>query len=67
MPQIATKRSFDYCMAVSGLRQILWGLFKKVVIADNCAVFANQIFDNSPDYSGSALLLGAFFCVSDLR
>lgn len=43
------------------MRQILWGLFKKIVIADNCAVYANEIFNNSGDYSGSTLVLGAFF------
>ena len=43
------------------MRQILWGLFKKIVIADNCAVFADQIFNNSHDYSGSTLVLGAIF------
>src|SRR5690606_6541256 len=46
---------------VDGLRQILWGLFKKMVIADNCAVFVNTIFDNHQDYSGSTLVLGAVF------
>jgi alginate O-acetyltransferase complex protein AlgI len=59
LPQIKEKRVFDYTKAVSGLRQILWGLFKKVVIADQCAEYANMIFDNSADYSGSTLLLGA--------
>ena len=43
------------------MRQILWGLFKKVVIADQCAEYANQIFNNSTDYSGSTLVLGALF------
>lgn len=61
LPQFFTKRELNYSQAVDGLRQILWGLFKKIVIADNCAVFANQIFNNSGDYSGSMLLLGAFF------
>jgi D-alanyl-lipoteichoic acid acyltransferase DltB (MBOAT superfamily) len=61
LPQIQKKRTFDYVKAVDGLRQILWGLFKKVVIADNCAEFANMIFDNHTDYSGSTLLLGAVF------
>jgi D-alanyl-lipoteichoic acid acyltransferase DltB (MBOAT superfamily) len=61
LPQIKKKRVFDYKVAVDGLRQILWGLFKKIVIADNCAEFANLIFDNSAHYSGSTLLLGAFF------
>jgi D-alanyl-lipoteichoic acid acyltransferase DltB (MBOAT superfamily) len=41
------------------MRQILWGLFKKVVIADNCAELANEIFNNSADYGGTSLILGA--------
>ena len=61
LPQFYKKRKFDYGSAVDGLRQILWGLFKKIVIADNCAQFANEIFNNSDGYSGSTLLLGAFF------
>ena len=61
LPQIQKKRTFDYSKAVDGLRQILWGLFKKIVIADQCAEYANQIFNNSADYSGSTLVLGAVF------
>jgi D-alanyl-lipoteichoic acid acyltransferase DltB (MBOAT superfamily) len=61
LPQIKKKRTFDYSRAVDGMRQILWGLFKKIVIADNCAIYANMIFNNSADYSGSTLLLGAIF------
>jgi len=61
LPQIKKERIFDYTKAVDGLRQILWGLFKKIVIADNCAEYANQIFNNSTDHSGSTLLLGALF------
>lgn len=61
LPQIKVKREFSYEKAVDGLRQILWGLFKKMVIADNCAVFANQIFANSATASGSELVLGALF------
>jgi len=61
LPQIQSKRVFDYTKAVDGLRQILWGLFKKVVIADQCAEYANLMFNNSDDYSGSTLLLGAIF------
>jgi Predicted membrane protein involved in D-alanine export len=52
---------FEYSNAVDGLRQILWGLFKKAVVADNCAVFVNKVFDNPEAYSGSFLLLGALF------
>jgi len=61
LPQIKKERTFDYTKAVDGLRQILWGLFKKIVIADQCAFYANQIFNNSSDYSGSTLFLGAIF------
>lgn len=61
LPQIKKERTFDYAKAVDGMRQILWGLFKKVVIADQCAEYANMIFNNSGDYSGSTLLLGAIF------
>lgn len=61
LPQFYTKRVFDYGKAVDGMRQILWGLFKKIVIADNCAEYANLIFNNSKDYSGSTLVLGALF------
>lgn len=61
LPQFYKERSFNYANAVDGLRQVLWGLFKKIVIADNCAKYANLIFNNHEDYSGSTLLMGAFF------
>ncbi|MCK7591669.1 MBOAT family protein [Subsaxibacter sp. CAU 1640] len=61
LPQFYKKRTFNYTKAVDGLRQILWGLFKKIVIADNCAQYANEIFNNSTDYSGGTLVLGALF------
>ena len=61
LPQFYKKRTFDYSKAADGVRQILWGLIKKVVIADNCAEFANQIFNNSTDLNGSTLVLGALF------
>jgi D-alanyl-lipoteichoic acid acyltransferase DltB (MBOAT superfamily) len=61
LPQFYQNRKFEYSKAVDGMQQILWGLFKKVVIADNCAVYANHIFENSADMSGSTLLLGAVF------
>src|SRR5690554_308429 len=61
LPQFYKKRTFDYSSAVDGMRQILWGLFKKIVIADNCAEYANMIFNNSANYSGSTLVLGAIF------
>ena len=60
LPQFYKRRSFDYHKAVDGMRQILWGLFKKVVIADNAAEIANIIFNNSDNFNGSTLILGAF-------
>ena len=61
LPQFYVKRQFNYNKAVDGLRQILWGLFKKVIIADNCANVANTIFGGYETYSGSTLVLGAVF------
>ncbi len=61
LPQFKKERKFNYNEAVIGSKQILWGLFKKMVIADNCAYYANMIFDNSANLSGSTLLLGAIF------
>lgn len=61
LPQFYKKRTFDYAKASDGARQIIWGLFKKMVIADNCAEYANQIFNNSADFNGSTLVLGAVF------
>ncbi|MEL7145311.1 MAG: MBOAT family O-acyltransferase [Bacteroidota bacterium] len=61
LPQFYKKRTFDEAQAIDGLRQILWGLFKKMVIADNCAVFVNQVFDNYTDHSGSTLLMASCF------
>lgn len=61
LPQFYEKREFEYTKAVDGMRQILWGLFKKIVIADNCAKYANLIFNSSENYSGSTLVIGAIF------
>lgn len=61
LPQIQRERKFDYGRMVDGLRQVLWGLFKKIVIADNCAEYANIIFNDSANQSGSTLALGALF------
>lgn len=60
LPQFFKKKKFNYTNAVDGMRQILWGLFKKIVIADNCGHFVREIFDNPMDYSGSSLMLGLF-------
>lgn len=61
LPQFYAKRNFNYSKSVDGCRQILWGLFKKVVIADNCALYVNQVFENYQDFSGSTLLIAAVF------
>ena len=60
--QLQKKREFDYDYAVDGMRQILWGLFKKIVVADNCAVFVDKVFSTYSEQSGSSLLLAAVFC-----
>jgi D-alanyl-lipoteichoic acid acyltransferase DltB (MBOAT superfamily) len=52
---------FEYNKAIDGLRQILWGLFKKIVIADTCAIYVNAVFDNPGLYSGSSHALAAVF------
>lgn len=60
LPQFLHKRTFDYSRAVDGCRQMLWGFFKKIVIADNCAMFANTIFADYANCTPAALWLGAF-------
>ena len=59
LPQFQRRREFDYDTAVDGMRQILWGLFKKMVVADNCAVYVDQVFSTYTEQSGSTLLLAA--------
>lgn len=59
LPQFAKPRTFKYEEGVDGMRQILWGLFKKMVIADNCAVYVDQIFSSYQTQSGSTLLIAA--------
>lgn len=61
LPQFLKKREFDYATAVDGCRQILWGLFKKIVVADNCAVVVNEIFADYANMPASLLLVGALF------
>ena len=59
LPQFQKKRTFDYAQAVDGMRQILWGLFKKIVVADNCATYVDHVFGDLGSQSGSTLLLAA--------
>lgn len=60
LPQLKQKRIFNYEKAVTGLRQMLWGFFKKIVIADLCANYVNLIFDSSVQHTGSTYFIGAF-------
>ena len=59
LPQFLKPRKFDYATVVDGCRQMLWGFFKKVVVADNCAVYVNYVFENYQSECGSTLLLAA--------
>lgn len=59
LPQFIKPRTFNYAAAADGCRQILWGFFKKVVVADNCAGYANQCFDSPDMYGGINLWIGA--------
>ena len=61
LPQIERHRKFDYDFAVSGLRLILWGLFKKSVIADTCALYVNETFSHYDQHNAPTLILGAIF------
>ncbi len=61
IPQLSTKREFSYAVFVDGLRQILWGLFAKVVVAENCAVLVNAVFDDYQQQPASSLVLLTFF------
>ncbi len=61
LPQFFKKREFKSSQAIDGLQQIIWGLFKKIVIADNCAQYANDIFNNYEIYSTPTLILGAVY------
>ncbi|MDE5827709.1 MAG: MBOAT family protein [Duncaniella sp.] len=61
LPQFLNKRSFDYGQAVDGCRQILWGMFKKVVVADNCAIYVDKVFANPDEFGGINLIIAAIF------
>lgn len=58
LPQFYTKRKLDYSKAVEGMHQILWGLFKKIVIADRLAIVVNEIYNYPDEYHGFTLILG---------
>ncbi|MBK6344070.1 MAG: MBOAT family protein, partial [Flavobacteriales bacterium] len=59
LPQFSKTRSFSLEQSSDGLRQMLWGLVKKVVVADNCAPYVDSIFAAPEAASGSTLLVGA--------
>lgn len=59
LPQMLHVRKFDYSQAVDGMRQILWGFFKKVVIADNCAIYVNHVFENYAHENSMTLVTAA--------
>ena len=59
LPQFLNKRTFSYDQATDGMRQILWGLFKKIVVADNCATYVDQVWATYDTQTGSTLLLAA--------
>ena len=59
LPQFLQNRKFSYDQATDGMRQILWGLFKKIVVADNCATYVDQVWATYDTQTGSTLLLAA--------
>jgi alginate O-acetyltransferase complex protein AlgI len=61
LPQFSEKRVFKETTGISGIHLILWGLFKKIVIADSCAIYVNAIFDNYQDMNSASLILGAVY------
>ena len=61
LPQFLAPRSFSYPQAVDGCQQMLWGFFKKMVVADNSALVANAIFDGYESRPAGALVIGSIF------
>jgi alginate O-acetyltransferase complex protein AlgI len=61
LPQVKVKRTFNAQMAIAGVQQIIWGLFKKIVIADSCAEYANEIFGHYETANSLSLILGAVY------
>jgi len=59
LPQFECPRQFDYVQASDGMRQILWGLFKKIAVADNCALFVDKVFGSYDHQGGTTLLIAA--------
>lgn len=61
LPQVKVKREFNFQKAKEGVHQIIWGLVKKVVIADSCAMYANEVFNNQEQMNSLSLVLGAIY------
>ncbi|WP_395059661.1 MBOAT family O-acyltransferase [Flavobacterium sp.] len=61
LPQVKVKREFNFQKANEGIHQIIWGLVKKVVIADSCAMYANEVFNNQEQMNSLSLILGAIY------
>jgi D-alanyl-lipoteichoic acid acyltransferase DltB (MBOAT superfamily) len=61
LPQVKRRRKFNFNKAKEGIYQIIWGLVKKVVVADSCANYANAIFDHYTSMNSLSLLLGAVY------
>ena len=61
LPQFRQKYSFDYARVVGGLRLVLWGAFKKVVVADRLAIYVNAVYGDVESYSGMSLIVATFF------
>ncbi len=60
IPQFETKRSFSFSQGSSGLKLILWGLFKKMVIADQLAEIINAVYSSPENFNGSGIVLATF-------
>lgn len=61
LPQFHIKQSFDYVRTISGLKLIIWGLFKKLVVADRLSIYVNTVYDNYKYHNGSTLILATVF------
>ena len=61
LPQLKVKRKFEFQKAKEGIYQIVWGLVKKVVIADSCSIYANEIFNQYNSMNSWSLILGAIY------
>lgn len=63
LPQFLVKHEFEYKRVTEGLKLILWGMFKKVVVADRVAVYVNEVFNHAHEHSGLVVWVAAFFFV----